>query len=696
MLGGWKLARHEVDLPDLLFLLDASKSMTLPSDQPESRSVRNRWESTTDLLSGDDGRWLRDLAEQYRLRFTIVGDQTVAIPGSIDSLAETLATIAPDGEQSRLGTALVRAAEGQRGRSTAAIVLISDGINTDGTTLAEAAGPIASQRLPVFAVRTGNIEPPPAVELSELVAERTAMIGDQVRVMARLRWRGTDGRSITLRMTDSDDGRLLAEQTVTTTADQGTTAALLMFTAEQAGLRRLRVSADPLPEELTTADNVAETTVEVRDESFRVLLVQGGPSYEFRFLKHLLERATSRDGSRPLVELTSVLQRGDPRYADQDRAARRLPPVDDATLNALDLVILSDCDPAGLGNVLQARIADLVISNGTSLVVIAGPNYLPQKLAGTPLEKLLPVEPDRVANPGLSQVPLMWRKTPLGRGLPSLQIAAGDRDWEAAPPVYWLARADRVRPGARILLETAVGVSEDATVPIVISQQAGSGQVWLQLTDESFRLHAAGRGGELYESYWLQLVRALARRSVTDDQQRPRLTIRGDRFSSRTAIPFSVRLPAKLAATVAGEVEIAVSDSEGQSRNYRGRIDAEGRAFSGLIEGLEPGSYRAILTRPLDEGDPASDAFVVQQDAQELQTTTVDLQALESLAATTGGKVIDISNARSSLPSMLPEGRTVKVRALTPIVIWNHWSVCGLLFGLLAIQWILRRWFGSV
>lgn len=702
MIGGWAIARYETELPDLIIAVDRSQSMTLPRSDSASAVadgvVESRWQAAVDLLGRGDAALLRQLSKQYRLRVQTIAESTETVTGDEQQIATALAAANPDGRRSPLGDALAAAVARQRGRSTAGIVMITDGVVTDGMPLADAARIAAQMQLPVIAVATGSSNPPPQVQIAEIVADTTAMVGDRVSVAARIRWAGTAGEPIQLRLTDQADGAELARERITAGTNAGAASVELSFMAREAGVRRLRVEADRLAGEVAEEDNVGEAVVEIRDESFRVLLVQGGPSYEFRFLKHLLERATNQEGSRPLVELISVLQRGDARYADQDRTARRLPPVDDETLDRLDLIILSDCDPAGLGSVLQTRIADLVTRQGASLAIIAGPEHLPRGLAGTPLEPLLPIDPAEVLTPATDAVePLRWRVTSLGRSVPNLRIDGSGRGWSSAPPIYWLAEAGRVRAGARVLLETPDRTAAGGPAPIVLSQWVGNGQVWLQLTDESFRLRGADRGAEMYERYWLQLVRSLARRTPLADDEQALVTVMGERFPEGRPIPFRVQVGSGLLATSTGEVEIAVTDRQGQSVTVAASEESSGGGrFRGVIEGLAPGAYRAVVTRPLGSGDPASDAFVVESDPVELQRATVDLIALSDVAAITGGAVVPIDEAADRLLSLIPEGRSMRIRPLPSVPIWNHPLVALLLFALLVAEWLLRRRWGSV
>ena len=142
----------------------------------------------------------------------------------------------------------------------------------------EAARAVASSRLPVIAVGIGSGNPPPQVEVAEIVSDTAAMVGDRVSVMARIRWSGTEGQPIQLRLIDEADGAELAEQRIATGTTPGTETVELSFLATEAGVRRLRLEAERLAGEVSPEDNIKEAVVDIRDESFRVLLIEGGPS----------------------------------------------------------------------------------------------------------------------------------------------------------------------------------------------------------------------------------------------------------------------------------------------------------------------------------------------------------------------------------------------------------------------------------
>ena len=120
----------------------------------------------------------------------------------------------------------------------------------------------------------------------------------------------------------------------------------------------------------------------MREEKIRVLLADGLPRYEFRYLKQLLERDKS-------IELSTLLQDADLEYAQEDRTAIQHFPVKREDLARFDVLILGDVSPALLGPAVMESVRDFVREKGGSVVFIAGPQSNPLAFGGTPLEMLL-------------------------------------------------------------------------------------------------------------------------------------------------------------------------------------------------------------------------------------------------------------------------------------------------------------------
>src|SRR5690606_24835946 len=120
----------------------------------------------------------------------------------------------------------------------------------------------------------------------------------------------------------------VARTTIEIPKDADTQRVRIPFTPREEGDFEYTLEALKLPEEEAADNNSQLRAVSVRNETLKVLMVQSYPNYEFRYLKHLLERSTSQaNSSKKTFELSTVLQAADVEYATQDQSARRVFPV---------------------------------------------------------------------------------------------------------------------------------------------------------------------------------------------------------------------------------------------------------------------------------------------------------------------------------------------------------------------------------
>src|SRR6185295_3214337 len=167
------------------------------------------------------------------------------------------------------------------------------------------------------------------------------------------------------------DSTPIAQESIALPVDGKTLTAGLTDRPTKAGEITYVVEVEPRDDERDKSNNRQTRKVLVRDDKIRVLLAQGYPNYEFRFLKTLLERDRS-------VQLSTYLQDADPEYAEQDKSALRSFPVNRDDLLAYDVVIIGDLDPRLLPQSVWQNVRAFVSDKGGGAVFIAGPKFLPQ------------------------------------------------------------------------------------------------------------------------------------------------------------------------------------------------------------------------------------------------------------------------------------------------------------------------------
>src|SRR5262249_8296580 len=114
--------------------------------------------------------------------------------------------------------------------------------------------------------------------------------------------------------------------------------------------------------------------------------------YEYRYVKHLLERESERDKRTKSIDLKVLLLDADDDYPAEDRSALAHFPLRDE-LAGYDVVIFGDVNPRDARiekHLLQ--VADFVRERGGGFLMIAGPRHSPHAYKDTALRDILPIE----------------------------------------------------------------------------------------------------------------------------------------------------------------------------------------------------------------------------------------------------------------------------------------------------------------
>ena len=233
----------------------------------------------------------RELGERYDVRL-----RTFAKTPSSASL-ETLAKETPDGAATDLAAAVEDSLEDDRPQGQA-MLLLSDGIHNAGPIerLRQTAAKAKAMAAPIYVRPIGGAARVDDLEVGLEQPQELAFVGQRVPVVVSLRHRGSlpTKTSATLLL----DGKLVERRDVTLKKND-TVEEVFQVSHKTPGLYRYEVRADALPGEVTTVNNSAPLLLRVVDQPIRVLLLEGKPYWDTKFLV----RTLSADES---IELTSV------------------------------------------------------------------------------------------------------------------------------------------------------------------------------------------------------------------------------------------------------------------------------------------------------------------------------------------------------------------------------------------------------
>ena len=747
-----KLAFQRDRWPDVVILIDTSASMsrvdpfvdpavrakaaelTLAADVPEA----HRLQLAQMLLTGKKTAWLNKLIadKQVKVHLYALDEQarllaTLDEPADLETGRMAIADLKPTGPSSQLGDGLRAVLGGFEGRPPFAVIVLTDGVTTDGEKLSRAADRIGAsatrKRVPIYTVGLGDRFDPPDLILSDLKSDDVVRKGDELILEARLAVRGPNPpKSAPVILYERQGDKLVerGRQTVTLDPAGKPVPVRIAHTPAEIGEKTFVLDTPPLPNEAETGDNRLERNVLVTDtKKLKVLLIDGYPRYEFRFLKTLFERETELEKGGRSTDLDVLFLDASNGHWQLDKSTERLRGVvpTKTQLFEYDAVIFGDVNPTLLpkANQFLTDLAEFVKVKGGGLIFIAGEQATPQKLFETPLGELLPVAPaDKAGGPSPTpeNAPLVDdfkpKLTALGRSHPLFRFASdeaeNDRIWESLRGFYWYGTGYRKKPAAEVLATHPTRAAEgepNALHPIALQQFVGAGRVMFLGFDETWRWRFR-LTEERFDQFWSQAVRTVARSKVSRIElktDKPTTYRRGEPIGLTVRFPDDAPAPA-VDAVVKVRVERKpirlpgqsgrVGDSETQTVRLT-KVPGTRATFTTVLTRTPEGEYGFQLT----EGAPTKQINKPRAEAKvlppqgELDQLSMDRADLEETAKKTGGEFYTLANADDLMAKIevLERDRVQLNQPCPPLSVWNHAALFGLWVALLAAEWWLRR-----
>jgi uncharacterized membrane protein len=427
------------------------------------------------------------------------------------------------------------------------------------------------------------------------------------------------------------------------------------------------------------------------NEKINVLCIEGSARWEFRYLRAMLKRD-------PRINATFIATRAQPELARSSSEYIAQFPESREEAFAYDLVILGDVDAAFFSAEAFQRLEELVKQRGGSLLMLCGARHSPASYAGTPVERMLPVEFDPEASwedVDDSVYPVL---TPEGRSslVMTLETNQEENDlvWSQVAPLYRVPPLLEPRPGATVLVELSDTRSRANRYPLVAWQRYGTGKCMMMGTDRLWLLRFK-TGDKYHWRVWSQCIQFLTLSRLMGEHKRIRLE------TDRATYPVGgqVMLYAHLLddeyepITQPGfEVEVSALDAKAAGATPQRVTLRPDASNPGLYEGYfsppHPGRYR-VEANSNDQPLSNTTEFQVADLKPELANTDMQIEHLRRIADLSGGDCLSISRLQE-LPTLLNlEPHTAVIRTERPF--WDNGLVAFVLIGLLGLEWILRR-----
>ena len=624
------------------------------------------------------------------------------------------------GQTTAIGSALQLAIAEASGQPIAGIVILSDGRVTAGPNPQHLVGEDGEAGgVPIWSVPAGSRRGLDDVSLLGVITPQNIALGDRVNIVATVRAHGFSGLPAEVELLDGQD--VADRSQIVLGAGEEQSVALRLRT-KQPGTRLLTVRIDQKPGETVTRNNEQQVTLQVDQQKWRVLYLEGWPRWDFRFLDHAFRRdhglevtmvmeSALREKRRRLAEAKKKAEseaneagRGDS-GADASTPAgedKALPPLtalaelpdDVSSIAEYDVVVLGDVSPELLTPKIQKALVRAVKERAVGLILQAGTQHLPHVYRDTPLGELVPLD---VAASGIGKggmraeafSPFTLAVTDDGFLYPAFrpydQLANNREIWGRMPDLYWVMNAGETSSATRVLAEVR---TLEGRQPLIAERYAGKGRVFLIGTDSTYRWKK-NIGDQLFYPFWGRTIRQLAhsRHRQKDPswvEAYPRRAELGELVDVELYAVDEKRRP-----LTADQVEVRIGSArERELETVTLGSYGESGWFRGVWQPSRLGDFRLHYTDPA--GKTASAEVRVAASGREFLRPSVDWQEFGQLAeASNGGALLQLHEfARLT---KLVQGQPTDVVRDYEAQLWDNWLVLAILAGLYCLDIVIRR-----
>lgn len=529
------------------FLLNEFKELQIAADrhlaqakEPEVDAAlkklkeTSRWQLAMHILSEKSPGLIQALEEKGTVDlFTM--NEAVIEPVTIDELRASV----PERANTRLGSILHKILQHYENSPLAAVCVITDGRINAGLPLSAAREIAVERKLPLIALGIGAEKPPQDIAIESVVVPETAFKDDMIKTRIVIHRNGFEDREIPLTIRRGE--RIMHEEKIPPGKDSRITIETA-FEEDENGQHRYVAEIPEIEQEALSENNRRSFHVNVLEDKIRTLMVDEFPRWESRYLRMML----SRDRR---VELDTV-------FISSSKEGRliRTPgawPESRQALFGYQTVILGDVNPEHFSGREMHDLHDFVSERGGTLIILAGPDYMPARYAGTPLAEIMPFQwsnlqtdkteafqQSKSTSGKIIQHRLKLTQAGSYDTLPQIsrETEMNQQLWQRLPGVNWVAPGIRAVPAADLL-----AVTEHYETPVLLRGFAGAGRVLYVGADTFWRWRDRTRW-HYHHRFWGQIMlwSAIGRTSGSDAYVK--MATDRPRYASDEVIMINVRL----------------------------------------------------------------------------------------------------------------------------------------------------------
>jgi hypothetical protein len=674
-LGGWRRLTRANE-KEWMILVDRSASMT-------TRDVegRSRWEAALALARQAKA----EAPDTAKLRIVPFDTQ---LGEAIQDV--TRAAPEPAGKGTDMNRAMHELLDRYQGggRELAGVAVLSDGRQTVGRLSWDAARRAVARGVGVTAVPLGGSVPRRDLQVNAVRRHLVAHRGQRLKIKAKV-GNSNLGDIKTAVKLSGPDGKTVDEATLVLTND---TNVEVVFNAAptNSGQVEYRVEAPVWPDETLTRNNADRVTVSVLEQPIRVLLVEGTPYWDSKFLAQLLRLQTNIAISAIYRVSAERSMRIDANGARPTGRADEAFPSDAASLAAYDLIVFGRGVEYFLDAPRVALVKSFLREQGGAVIFSRGRPYHGGSFPE--MEAIEPVEWGEALG-----AEFRWQPTAEGEAaglFDGLLPGRSDPIWARLPPMRSANGCRRVKAFTTVMVEgrsVAVGGVE-SVFPVVVTMRHGRGLV-VAINGEGlwqWDFFASPESKALYEDFWMQLMQW----TVTYSDFLPGYSY-ALRVGSRIAAPgdsVRIRVSHRGGGPRAGRLEAVVNGPSGRQSLAPAALAGQEDRWETAFQVDSPGIYTvAAMDADGERMLAPAEEVEVPPPPGEQDECSADPEYLAKFADESGCRLLPASLWKEWVAGVKPADPGDAQAESVWESRWDRAWVLLLLVGLLGSEWYLRR-----
>ena len=703
---------------EVAIAIDTSISMQFPSTDSDSGSnaVPGRADAVRSAVF--ESELLEELRKQHNVSvFTF--DSKLAGPhrtmlkaGDVDD-TDGVATdwaelLRPRGLETRMGESLQELIGRVASPTLSGVVVVGDGGANAGLDVMVANQKAKSSQTRLITVGVGSTRQPTNIAIANLQSPTEVHIGDPFEIGVFVQGQGVAGQSAEVqlfaRSEGSDSDPVLVEKKSVDLIEDGVPAEVKFQQkpASPGGIEyEIRVAAQGDVKELSLTDNSRRRTINVSERQIKVLLISGGPSRDYRFVRDMLFRHTG-------MELDVWLQTVDvAAAAGVSQEAKKILtefPTTRAELFQYDAVLAFDIDWSRLTPPGLSLFQEWMSERSGGLVFVSGRIHTPAVASSEELKPVREVLPVRLSpfllDTGLvrgNTQPWPVELTDDGRGATFLQLSesATEADpWEEFSGIHRSYPTAGAKDGGTVLAYFANPKAQTKNgKPILMATQFfGSGRCLFLGSGEMWRLRLSS--AETFNRFWTKAIRDVAQGRIKSGNSRGLLMLDRTEFVLGQSVRVRAQLyDASLNALELESVPVTVLDPNGKpllpERILLKDKTRPGQYVGSFRAGLQ-GAWDISLQIP-ESRETLKQKVEVLLPNLESDKPAQNVKLLEQLTEDTGGQYLSLEEVSTQLAGLLPDrSESVMIdERLKPL--WDRQWVLWTIVGLLGLEWLTRK-----